>query len=103
LLNSFDIQFSPQVSKATGAGEMIRDLTLKRHNQEGCMKASAIVTVIFLLIVSVAHLLRLIFQTQIMVNTSAVPMWMSAAACIVTAALAIWLWTDNRKPGPSPS
>ena len=67
------------------------------------MKASAIVAVIFLLLVSVAHLFRLIFQAQIMVNTFAVPMWMSAAACIVTAVLAIWLWTDNRKREPSPA
>ena len=67
------------------------------------MKASAIVTVIFLLIVSAAHLFRLIFQAQIMVNTFAVPMWMSAAACIVTAALAIWLWMDNRKRESSPA
>jgi protein-S-isoprenylcysteine O-methyltransferase Ste14 len=61
------------------------------------MKASAIVAVIFLLVVSLAHLFRLIFQAQIMVDTFAVPMWMSVAACIVTAALAIWLWMDNRK------
>jgi len=65
------------------------------------MKASAIIAVIFLLMVSVAHLIRLIFQAQIMVNNFAVPMWMSAAACIFTAALAIWLWTDNRKRGLS--
>jgi hypothetical protein len=31
------------------------------------MKASAIVTIIFLLIVSLAHLFRTIFQTQIMI------------------------------------
>ena len=65
------------------------------------MKSSAMVAVVFLLIVSVAHLLRLIFQAQIMVNTFAVPKWMSAAASIVTAALAIWLWMDNRKRGAS--
>jgi hypothetical protein len=61
------------------------------------MKASAMVTVIFLLLVSAGHLFRLIFQAQIMVNTIAIPMWMSAAACIVTAALAIWLWMDAKK------
>jgi hypothetical protein len=66
------------------------------------MKASEIVTIIFLLLVSVAHLLRLIFQAQITVNTLAIPMWMSVAACIVTAALAVWLWMDVKKRGPSP-
>ncbi len=67
------------------------------------MKASAIITVIFLLLVSVGHLLRLIFQAQITVNTIAIPMWMSAVACIVTAALAIWLLFDNRNRSHSPA
>jgi protein-S-isoprenylcysteine O-methyltransferase Ste14 len=65
------------------------------------MRASAIVTSIFLLLVFLGHLFRLIFQVQVMVNTFTVPMWMSVAACIVTAALAIWLWMDNRKRGSS--
>ncbi len=61
------------------------------------MKTSAVVAVIFLLLVSLAHLLRLIFQVQIMANTYEIPMWMSLMACIVTAALAVWLWRDISK------
>ena len=61
------------------------------------MKASAIVAVVFLFLVSLAHLLRLIFQVQIMADTYEIPMWMSLAAFIFAAALAIWLWMDNRK------
>jgi hypothetical protein len=67
------------------------------------MKGSIIVAIIFLLIVSVAHLFRVIFQAEIMVGTFAVPMWMSAMACMGTAALAIWVWVENRKRGPSPA
>jgi hypothetical protein len=63
------------------------------------MRASTIVAVIFLFLVSLAHLLRLIFQVQILANTYEIPMWMSLAAFIFTAALAIWLWMDNRKRG----
>jgi hypothetical protein len=63
------------------------------------MKASTIITVIFLFLVSAAHLLRLVFQVQIVAATVAIPMWMSLAAFIFTAALAIWLWMDNRKRG----
>ena len=66
------------------------------------MKASVIVAIIFLLIISLAHLFRVIFQAQIMISTFTVPMWMSVAAFIVTAALAIWLWLDNRKRSASP-
>jgi len=61
------------------------------------MKSSVIVVTIFLVLVSIAHLLRLIFQAKVMLNTAQMPMWMSAAACIVTAALAIWLWQENKK------
>ncbi len=61
------------------------------------MKASTIITVIFLLLVSAAHLLRMIFRVEIIAATFAIPMWMSLAAFIFTAALAIWLWMDNRK------
>ena len=61
------------------------------------MKLSTIVAVIFLFLVSAGHLLRLIFQVPLVVYTFTVPMWMSFAACVFTAALAIWLCTDNRK------
>ncbi|MBU1261223.1 MAG: hypothetical protein KJ757_00640 [Planctomycetes bacterium] len=61
------------------------------------MKPSVIVTVIFLLIVSAAHLIRLILQWKVSVNTFDVPLWMSAAACIVTAVLAFWLRRENKK------
>ncbi|MGD0572160.1 MAG: hypothetical protein ABSB11_03980 [Sedimentisphaerales bacterium] len=61
------------------------------------MKPATTITVIFLLIVSIAHLLRLILQVKVITNLFVVPMWMSIPACIVTAALAIWLWKENKK------
>jgi len=61
------------------------------------MKPSTIIAVIFLLLVSIAHLLRLIFQLKVTANAVEIPMWMSIPACIVTAALAIWLWLENKK------
>ena len=50
-----------------------------------------------MLIVSVAHLLRFIFQVKVTTNLFEVPMWLSVPACIVTAGLAIWLWKENKK------
>lgn len=64
---------------------------------EVTMKPSVIVVTIFLVLVSIAHLLRLIFQAKVMLNSAQIPMWMSVIACIVTAALAIWLWQENKK------
>lgn len=60
------------------------------------MKLSTIIAVVFLSLVSAAHLLRLIFQAQLTLNAKEIPMWMSLAAFIFTGALAIWLWVDNR-------
>ena len=62
------------------------------------MKPATTITVIFLLIVSIVHLLRLVLQVTVMTNLFVVPMWMSVPACIVTAGLAIWLWVENKKP-----
>jgi hypothetical protein len=61
------------------------------------MKLSTAITMIFLLIVSIAHLLRLIFQVKVTANTVEIPIWMSIPACIVTAALAVWLFIENKK------
>jgi uncharacterized membrane protein len=61
------------------------------------MKPSTIVTVVFLLLISLAHLLRLLFQVKVTADAFELPMWMSIPACIVTAALAVWLWMESKK------
>jgi hypothetical protein len=61
------------------------------------MKPSITIAAIFLFIVSIFHLLRLIFQVKVTANTFEIPMWMSIPACIVTAAMAIWLFIENKK------
>jgi membrane protein implicated in regulation of membrane protease activity len=61
------------------------------------MKPATIITIIFLLLVSIAHLLRLIFQVKVTANSADIPLWMSAVACVFTAALAVWLWRENKK------
>jgi hypothetical protein len=61
------------------------------------MKPSIVITAIFLLIVSIAHLLRLILQVKVTADAVEIPMWMSVPAFIVTAALAIWLLIENKK------
>ena len=61
------------------------------------MKPSVIVAVVFLLLVSAVHLLRLILQWKVAVNTFQMPLWASAVACIVAALLAFWLLRENKK------
>ena len=61
------------------------------------MKSSTTIAAMFLLLVSIAHLLRLILQVKVTANTFEIPIWMSIPACIVTAVLAIWLFIENKK------
>ena len=61
------------------------------------MKPATTITVVFLLIVSVVHLLRLALQVKVTTSLFEVPMWISIPACLVTAGLAIWLWAENKK------
>jgi len=61
------------------------------------MKPSMIVAAIFLFIVSLSHLLRVIYQMQLIVGGTEIPMWPSVVACVFTAALATWLLADNRR------
>ena len=61
------------------------------------MKPAKTITAIFLFLISIVHLLRLIFQVKVTANSIEIPMWMSIPACIVTAGLAVWLLLENRK------
>jgi lipopolysaccharide export LptBFGC system permease protein LptF len=61
------------------------------------MKPSATVAVIFLLLVSISHLLRLLFQGKVTADAFEILMWMSVPAFIGTAAPAIWLLKENKK------
>jgi hypothetical protein len=63
------------------------------------MRASSVVSVIFLLLIAVGHLLRVLSGSSITINSFRMPMWPSVAAFLFTAALAIWLWRDGKKTG----
>jgi len=43
---------------------------------------------------AIAHLLRLIFQVQVLVGGATLPMWVSVAGVIVPGALAVALWKE---------
>ena len=60
------------------------------------MKPTNIVALILALL-SVFPLLRILFQWDITMNSSPVPMWMSFVAFLLFAALAVTLWRDGRE------
>jgi hypothetical protein len=57
---------------------------------------TTIVTILFMGI-SVAHLLRLIFQVEMTVGGFRMPVWLSIFGFIVPLVLALMLWRENRK------
>jgi len=61
------------------------------------MKPVAAIVAILLIVISIAHLLRLIFQVDIVANGVNIPVWLSILGCIIPAILVFMLWRENRK------
>jgi flagellar biosynthesis protein FliR len=61
------------------------------------MKPVTTIVAILLVAISIGHLLRVIFQIDVVANGVDIPIWVSILGCIVTAVLALMLWRENRK------
>ena len=55
-------------------------------------------TVVFLGLLALAQWLRFAFRVHVEANGRAIPVWLSAVACLVLAALAVALWRESRRP-----
>ena len=58
------------------------------------MKPAALVAVIVLTVVAIAHLLRIVLQVEIVIGGALVPMWASAVAVVVPLVIAVFLWEE---------
>jgi hypothetical protein len=61
------------------------------------MKPATMISMLFLAIVAVGHLLRLVLGVEIRVGGILVPLWVSVLACVLPAGLAVGLWRESRK------
>jgi protein-S-isoprenylcysteine O-methyltransferase Ste14 len=52
--------------------------------------------VIFFVLISIGHFLRLIYQVPVRAGDLSIPVWVSLPGCLATAALAWLLWRENR-------
>lgn len=59
-------------------------------------KPAVIITAAILLVIAIAHLIRLLYQTNVTVGESVVPVWISLPALVIAAGLAYWLWWENK-------
>ncbi len=58
------------------------------------MKPFSTIAVVIFSILSLAHLLRLFFQWEVVVNGFIVPQWASVPAFVILGALAFMLWRE---------
>jgi len=60
------------------------------------MKPFTIVALVIFLFIAFAHLLRIIFCTEVIINGISIPLWVSAVASVIFGVLAYMLWRENR-------
>ena len=56
-----------------------------------------LLAVLFLALIAIAHLLRLVFGWQIMLNATFIPMWVSVIGLLIAGGLAVALSWESRK------
>jgi len=64
-----------------------------------CMKPATLIAALLFALVAVAHLVRLIFQIEVLVGSATIPMWVSVVGIIVPGALAVALWREAQASG----
>jgi len=60
------------------------------------MKPASLVAAIVLGLVALAHALRLVFHTEVLVGGTSIPTWVSAVGCVVAAVLSILVFKEAR-------
>ncbi|MFI5207014.1 MAG: hypothetical protein ACHQX4_03260 [Gemmatimonadales bacterium] len=60
------------------------------------MKPAHTLTIAFLVIVALAHALRLLLQWELVINRVTIAMWPSVLAVVVCLGLAVALWRESR-------
>ena len=61
------------------------------------MKPFTTLTIVVLALVAFLHLLRLLLEWRVTVDSTTVPMWVSVAGAVFAVTLALLLWWENRK------
>lgn len=61
------------------------------------MKFFTLITIIFLSIVALFHILRIVTGTSIAINDWPVPVWLNGIGAVITSGLAVMLWKENVK------
>jgi len=63
------------------------------------MKRGSLLATILLSVVSLAHLLRLVFGVELLADGVEIPLWTSALGFVIPGAIAVMLLRENRSSG----
>lgn len=63
------------------------------------MKPAALLTSIFLFVITIVHLVRVAVGVRVTVGDYVVPMWASVVAAVIVGGLGIWLWREQSGGG----
>ena len=66
------------------------------------MKPATFITVVFLSLIALVHLLRLVFAVDVVAGDVVIPMWASVLGVIVPGLLAYGLSREQRTPRSPP-
>jgi len=62
-------------------------------------RPASFASAIFLLAIAVGHVLRILFNVQVIAGGFVIPLWPSVPAVFIPAALAVWLLKERRAAG----
>jgi hypothetical protein len=57
-------------------------------------------SIFILALIALGHLLRIVFQWEVAINGTSVPVWISAVPALFFGGLAYLLWRESRRDGP---
>lgn len=60
------------------------------------MKPFTVIAIIIFVIVALLHLARYLLGWEILVNSVAIPMWISLTGFVIAAVLAVMLWREMK-------
>jgi len=60
------------------------------------MKPFSTISVVIFLMISIMHLLRLIYKWEVIVYSMRIPIWVILPGCLFTALLSLMVWRESR-------
>ena len=64
------------------------------------MKPASLIAVFVFSLVAIAHLLRLVFEAEVLVGGVTIPMSVSVVGLVVAGGLAVALWREAQESSP---